>query len=329
MSDARERISITQARQGSEEGEFGREVKSGLEGRPKSLPCRFFYDEQGSRLFEILCTLEEYYPTRAESEILERHAAEIVAAFPAGTALVELGSGSATKTRHLIEAFLAWQGTLRFLPIDISRSALEKSSHSLIGDYATLEIDAIAAEYQEGLRLLEEQAVRPKLILWLGSNIGNFDRTEAVSFLEGVCSLIAPGDGLLLGIDLTKDRSVLELAYDDPGGVTAEFNLNLLARINRELGGDFDLGAFRHVATHDEELGCLAMFLESTKKQRVRIAGLGIEVPFAIGERIHTEHCFKYSLEEIDALGAALGLQKTGQWFDRQRRFCSTLLVAP
>src|SRR5262249_36914895 len=193
----------------------------------------------GSRLFEAICELPEYYLTRAEASILRAHAAEIAARFPDETSLVELGSGNAEKTRLLLDAFLASRPRQRYVPMDICRTVLEESSLELLRAYPKLEIMAIAAEYQEGFRLLRAEADRPKLILWLGSNIGNFERPAAAAFLAQIRGTMSPADRLLVGIDLRKDRRVLEPAYDDALGVTAVFNRNLLVRINRELGGHF------------------------------------------------------------------------------------------
>ena len=234
--------------------DFAADVRAGLTAPKKELPCRYLYDAEGSALFEEICALPEYYLTRAEQEILETHAGEILASCPSDAALVELGSGSAKKTRTLIDAALAQRSTLRYMPIDISRSMLEESSRALLADYAAVEITAIAAEYRAGLRWLRRQR-DSKLVLWLGSNVGNFGRTEAARFLRGVRATMAPGDRLLMGVDLRKSRAVLEAAYDDAAGVTARFSLNLLARINRELGGHFDLDAFAHRSRWNERLG--------------------------------------------------------------------------
>src|SRR5262249_50766158 len=214
---------------------FAQAVEDGLDGEPLSLPCRFFYDAEGSRLFEAICELPEYYLTRAEHEILARRAGEIAARCPTPLFLAELGSGSATKTRVLIEAFLRQQGRLRYVPVDISKSMLEESAQALLADYHGPEIPAIASEYRDGLRHLGKDTRLPKLIAWLGSNIGNFTRSEAQHFVGGIRDAMSADDRLLLGVDLRKDAGVLWRAYDDAQGVTARFNKNLLARINREL----------------------------------------------------------------------------------------------
>src|SRR5258708_1154848 len=274
--------------------EFARAVEDGLTVSPKRLPSRFFYDEQGSLLFEEICALPEYYLTRTERQILCEHAAEIAGMFPEEIALVELGSGSAAKTRILIEALLHRHATLRYLPIDISPTILEESSLDLLRSYPRLEIVAVAAEYEEGLLRLQAETGRPKLILWLGSNVGNLDREEAARFLRGVRETMTDRDRLLMGVDLRKDRITLEQAYDDSRGVTARFNLNLLARINQELRGQFDLARVRHRAVFNEPMGRVEMYLDSPSPQRVRIEALDLEVSFAAGESIHTENSYKY-----------------------------------
>jgi dimethylhistidine N-methyltransferase len=322
---ARERFTLVATGGEARAQEFAALVRAGLGATPKWLPCRYFYDREGSRLFEEICQLEEYYLTRAEREILQASAAEIAARFPAGTILVELGSGSAAKTRLLIEAFLAAHGGLRYIPIDISCEMLEESSLSLLEDFPGLRVDAICGEYREALRHLREAPEQPRLVLWMGSNVGNFDRPEAAVFLGEVVRLLGPADGLLLGVDLRKDRAVLERAYDDSRGVTARFNLNLLARVNRELGGRFDLGAFRHRAVYAEGPGRVEMYLVAVRPHRVRIEGLSLEVSFLAGEAIHTESSYKYALTEIDALARAAGFRPEARWLDAEGRFAVDL----
>jgi L-histidine N-alpha-methyltransferase len=323
----RERFTLVAAEVQDQGEAFSRDVRVGLTGSPKSLSCRYLYDAEGSRLFDAICELPEYYVTRAEREILQSCAAEVVSRLPLNLCLAELGSGSADKTRLLIEALLARQAALRYVPLDISRSALEESSRRLLLDYPALEIVAIAAEYNDGLGRLFTAARPVKLILWLGSNVGNYPRKEAASLLRCLQEAMSADDRLLVGIDLRKDPEVLERAYDDSKGVTARFNLNLLARINRELGGRFDLETFRHQAVYEAEAGRVRMYLVSRRAQRVQIDGLGLEVEFQAGEGIHTEDSVKYSLAEIEALAGAAGLRLKGQWLDRQGRFAVNLLA--
>jgi dimethylhistidine N-methyltransferase len=328
---AERRLTVETVPPSTPETSFAADVRRGLTARPKWLSCRFFYDGEGSRLFERICALPEYYLTRAEDGILAQHADEIAAAVPAGATLVELGSGSAAKTRRLIAALLRRRGTLRYAPIDIARRPLEESARRLLDEFASLEIHALAGEYRDGLRRLDavrrtDGRDRPQLILWLGSSVGNFERPEAAAFLAQVRATMGPDDRLLVGVDLRKARAVLESAYDDAGGVTARFNKNLLDRINRELGGRFDLRSFDHRAVYDEDAGRVQMYLVCRREQAVPIEALGLRVPLAAGEAIHTENAYKYSCQEIRALAAAAGLAVERQWLDEGRRFSESLL---
>lgn len=308
--------------------EFGEAVAEGLTGTPKTLPCRFFYDARGSKLFEQICELPEYYPTRTERAILTRHADAIAAHFDAPIALAELGSGSSSKTRLLIEAFLRSQGSLRYVPVDISPTILQQSARDLLDDYAGLEIHAIASEYRVGLGHVGREVRRPKLIAWLGSNIGNFAPREAAGFVRGIRQAMSDGDRALIGIDLRKDRAVLEAAYDDAAGVTAAFNQNLLARINRELGGAFELDRFAHRAAWRPLEGRVKIDLVSRVDQEIPIRRLELAVKLHAGEAIHTEDSYKYSLEEIDALAARAGLRVVERWLDERGWFSVNLLAA-
>jgi L-histidine N-alpha-methyltransferase len=306
---------------------FADEVQAGLSGRPKTIPCRFLYDEAGSQLFEEICEVPEYYVTRIEREILRDRAGEIARCFSDPITLAELGSGSSTKTRLLIEALLRAHGRLRYVPVDISRSMLEESSADLLERYDGLEVMAIASEYQEGLRHVRAHTERPKLVAWLGSSIGNLDRDAAASFLAGVRSLLRPVDRMLVGIDLRKDARILEAAYDDPAGVTARFSLNLLQRMNRELGAAFDLEGFRHVARYLEDEGRIEIQLQSLRRQQVAFDALGLQVSFEAGEGIYTENAFKYSTEEIDTLARHAGMSVERRWTDAQDHFSVNLLA--
>jgi len=306
---------------------FADDVRSGLGSRPRSLPCRHLYDAEGSRLFEAICELPEYYPTRAEREILERHGRAIVDQEPDFETVVELGSGSGRKTRLLLEACLARRSALRYVPIDISRTALEESAHFLLEALPGLEVEGVADSYERGMALLPALTRGPVLLLWLGSNLGNLKRHEARSFVTGLRRHLAGDDRLLLGIDLRKEPTVLERAYDDAAGVTARFNRNLLARANRELGADFDLEAFAHRATWLDKEGRVEISLVSRRDQQVRIEALDMEVDFAEGEAIHTEDSHKYDLEEIDALAAGAGFARERIWLDSGERFAVVRLA--
>jgi L-histidine Nalpha-methyltransferase len=285
----------------------------------------------GSRLFEAICELPEYYVTRAEEEIFQRHAGEIAASLDGHVRLVELGSGDARKTRLLIEALVARQEELEYLPIDVSRSAVVQSAERLLHAFPELTVTAFVADYQAGLRAVRGERVPPctrTLALFLGSTIGNLDPGDRVVLLREIRGVLRPGDGLLLGVDLRKSESVLLPAYDDALGVTAAFNLNLLARINRELGGEFDLGAFRHQARWNRELGRIEMHLESLREQTVPIRGLGLEVRFAAGETIHTESSYKLDPAQVVEMAEASGFTLRRTWTDRGGRFASNLLIA-
>jgi dimethylhistidine N-methyltransferase len=301
--------------------ELARDVHAGLSATPKRLPCRYFYDAEGSALFEEICGVPEYYLPAAESEILERHADAIVACVPPGSELVELGSGSARKTRILIEALLRRDGSARYVPIDISAAALEESARALRVDHPTLEVTPVHGEYEDGVARLRAEDGRGKLVLWLGSNIGNLERAQAAAFLGRVRVALAPEDRLLVGIDSRKDRATIERAYDDARGVTARFNKNVLARVNRELGGHFDLARFRHLARYDERAGRVEMYLVSQDETLVAIDALGIAVRLAAGEAIHTEDSYKYGPAEIDELARAAGLRSLFRWHDQRRLF--------
>jgi L-histidine Nalpha-methyltransferase len=304
------------------------DVRRGLTSHPKRFLPKYFYDQLGSQLFEAICLLPEYYLTRAENEILTRYADEIVTAFNGDTTLLEMGSGSASKTRLVIEALLRKQRELLFIPVDISASALDSSSRILLQSYPQLRIEAYAADYFAGLAELAKKPRARTLALFLGSNISNFDRDDALKFLRALRQVLGEGDTLLLGADLKKEKSVLEAAYNDALGVTAAFNLNVLARINRELGGDFDLRAFRHFAFYNEAPGRIEIYIESLRSQTVTIKQLGLEVEFGEGEQIHTENSYKYDLYDIANLAAQTGFTRARTWLDSAERFSSNLLLA-
>ncbi|MBT4612482.1 MAG: L-histidine N(alpha)-methyltransferase, partial [Gemmatimonadetes bacterium] len=311
--------------QQSAKTDLAADVREGLTNTQKWLPCLYFYDEVGSQLFEQICELPEYYPTRTEAAILASCADDLVAHLQHHVDLVELGSGSATKTRLVLEALLRRHEQLRFIPVDISRSILEESSRALVGDYDQLEVYAVAGEYHDGLDFLKEQGGPPRLILWLGSNVGNFQRDDAVHFLQRLHTTMRPDDRFLIGIDLRKDAAILESAYDDAAGVTAAFNKNLLTRINRELGADFDLDAFSHEARWNQDAGRVEMHLVSEIAQSVHIAAIDLMVEFEGSESIHTENSYKYSPDEIQALATSSHFGMECQWFDEARRFSVNL----
>lgn len=304
------------------------DVRKGLAAQPKRFLPKYFYDELGSQLFEAICLLPEYYLTRAENEILERYADEIAASVGGPLTLVEMGSGSASKTRLIIEAVLRRQPQLLFMPVDISATALESSSRILLQSYPRLTIEAYAADYFAGLAELGKKPRRRTLALFLGSNISNFDRDDALRFLRALRRVLQKGDALLLGADLKKDPAILEAAYNDALGVTSAFNLNVLARINRELGGTFDLRGFKHRAFYNAEIGRIEIYIESLVDQTVRIANLDLEVNFAAGELIHTENSYKYDRAGIAWLANQTGFEHSHTWVDSTERFSSNLLLA-
>jgi dimethylhistidine N-methyltransferase len=304
------------------------DVRKGLSAQPKRFLPKYFYDELGSQLFEAICLLPEYYLTRAENDILQRYSDEIVAAISGQKTLVEMGSGSASKTRLIIEALLRRQSELLFMPVDISATALESSSRILLQSYPRLTIEAYAADYFAGLAELGKRPRARTLALFLGSNISNFDPDEALRFLRAMRSVLQKGDALLLGADLKKDPAILDAAYNDALGVTSAFNLNVLARINRELGGTFDLRAFKHRAFYNQSEGRVEIYIESLADQRVRIEKLDLEIEFAAGELIHTENSYKYDKANIAHLAVATGFEHSRTWLDSEERFSSNLLLA-
>ncbi len=304
------------------------DVRRGLATKPKRFLPKYFYDELGSQLFEAICLLPEYYLTRAENDILKRYADEIVAEVDGEITLIELGSGSASKTRLIIEALLRKQDQLLFMPVDISASALDSSSRILLQSYPRLKIEAYAADYFAGMAELAKTPRARTLALFLGSNISNFDPPEALRFLRALRQGLREGDALLLGADLKKDREILEAAYNDALGVTAAFNLNVLARINRELGGDFDLRGFQHHAFYNEEVGRVEIYIESLREQSVSIGELAMAVQFGEGEQIHTENSYKYDLSDIANLAVETGFTRARTWLDQGKQFSSNLLLA-
>ena len=304
------------------------DVRRGLSSKPKRFLPKYFYDQLGSQLFEAICLLPEYYLTRAENEILENYADEIVSSLDGNTTLLEMGSGSASKTRLIIEALLRKQDELLFIPVDISATALDSSSRILLQSYPQLKVEAYAADYFAGLAEVGKKPRARTLALFLGSNVSNFDPEEALKFLRALRQVLHEGDALLLGADLKKDKSVLEAAYNDALGVTSAFNLNVLARINRELGGNFDLRAFQHCAFYNEGVGRVEIYIESMREQTVAISELGMEVQFSAGEQIHTENSYKYDLSDIARLAAETGFTCARTWLDQNEQFSSNLLLA-
>jgi len=309
--------------------EFAADVGAGLTLRgQKELPSKYLYDEVGSALFEVICHLPEYGLTRADERLLRRYSDEIVERVAGPVAVAELGSGSGKKTRWILEALSRRQRTL-YYPIEISRSALRMCEREL-GDIDSVSIVGFEREYLDGLReiAVSREPGQHLLVLFLGSTIGNFDRPCGVKFLASVRQILMAGDSLLLGTDLEKPAAQLLSAYDDELGVTAAFNLNLLARVNRELDANFELAQFAHVAKMNHWARSIEMHLQSRRRQKVSIPGAGISIEFREGETIWTESSHKYSRDEVCRMAMAAGFRCESQWIDDEWPFAENLLTA-
>lgn len=303
---------------------FLADVLTGLAQAQKRIPPKYFYDADGSHLFEAICALPEYYPTRAEMALMDAHAADMATRLGAQIQLIEFGSGASTKTQRLIDA----ARPSRYVPIDISESALIEACARLSRAYPRLLIHAVCADFSEPLQLRAPILVddHPRLVYFPGSTIGNFTPAEARAFLQRIAALLGPGGRLLIGVDLKKDRAILEAAYNDAQGVTARFNLNLLVRANRELGADFDIERFRHRAFYNMEQGRIEMHLDSLVAQTVNIAGR--KFAFRAGESIHTEISCKYGLSEFQEMGRTAGFDPLAVWTDADELFSVHLMQA-
>jgi L-histidine N-alpha-methyltransferase len=301
------------------------DARAGLTATPKTLPPKWFYDAQGSALFEKITELPEYYPTRAERSILRAVAPEIASLTGAAT-LVELGSGSSEKTRLLLSA-LRDAGTLAgYVPVDVSESAVVAAGDALAADYPGLAVHAVVADFEQYLGVPSDAdddraGPGPRLVAFLGSTIGNMVPAERATFLRRVRALLRPGDAFLLGTDLVKDPAVLVAAYDDSAGVTADFNKNVLSVLNAELGADFDLDAFEHVAVWNAASEWVEMRLRATSAQTVAVTGLGLTVDFAAGEEMRTEVSAKFREAGVRQELAAAGLALRSWWTDEQGQF--------
>ena len=298
------------------DAQFARDVLAGLTARPKRLPPKYFYDEAGSRLFEQITELPEYYPTRSELAILTAHAPEIARLLPENTALIEFGSGSFRKARILLDAAPT---IAAYVPVDISSQMLVQEAAELARDYPRLAVLPVAADFTQSFRLPPAVARLAHTGFFPGSTIGNFEPHDASAFLRHAGRMLGTGAILILGVDLVKDASILNAAYNDAAGVTAKFNLNLLVRINRELDGDFDLDSFSHQAFYNSERRRVEMHLASRKRQKVHVCGRPIE--FRAGETIHTESSYKYTVESFGALARGSGWTPLAAWSDPQGYF--------
>jgi len=303
--------------------EFASAVLGGLSRPQKTLPCRFFYDAPGSELFEAITRLPEYYPTRTETAILKAHAAEMVEGLPDGGVLVEFGSGSSRKTEILLRRL---SGLAAYVMIDVSPAALAGAKQRLAQHFPALDVRAIVGDFSRPIVLPEDLRARPKMGFFPGSTIGNLTPSEAIRLLRIFRAALAPAGHLIIGADLKKDARRLVLAYNDAAGVTAAFNLNLLARINRELGGDFDLAAFRHEAIYNPRHGRIEMHLVSLRQQSVTIRGQRFS--FKPGETIHTENSYKYSIEQFRELARSADWLPRRVWTDAAHMFSVHELVA-
>jgi L-histidine Nalpha-methyltransferase len=304
--------------------EEGFDVVQGLTRTDKSLSPRYFYDAAGSTLFEAICDLPEYYPTRTEAAILTACAPQ-VAALTGECELVELGSGSATKTRILLDAHVKAQHRLRYLPIDISSSILEDSAQALLADYSGLDVYGLVGIFEAGLAHLPKQILKSRMLLFLGSTLGNLDPLACEQFFDQVAASLAPGGYFLLGVDLHKPTAILEAAYNDSQGVTAAFNRNMLLHLNRRYKGNFNPTAFEHLALYNKEKHQIEMYLVSQIAQSVTLEKLSLSVEFARGERLHTEISRKFEINSLKANLADHGLRCVQFWTDPQSWFCVML----
>lgn len=302
---------------------FYDDVVEGLSGDAKSLPCKYFYDERGSQLFDQICELEEYYLTRTELAIMRQHAGEIAEQIGPGVMLVEYGSGSSIKTRLLLDKL---QNPAAYVPVDISRDHLEASANRLLDIYPDLEVLPVCADFTEEFELPESTVTAThNAVYFPGSTIGNFRPEAARAMLVQIVELCGCGGGLVIGVDLQKDAATLESAYDDREGVTADFNLNLLHRINRELDGDIEVDQFEHRAWYNEAMNRIEISLVSQCDQTIGVRDRAFE--FADGESIHTEYSHKYTVEGFAELAADAGLTLRKHWTDERKRFAVLHLV--
>ena len=298
------------------------EVCAGFRQTSKSLSPKFFYDQQGSELFEAITELDEYYPTRTELALFDSNLGEIAEIIGSGSCVIEYGSGSSLKIRKLLDAL----APRAYVPIDISRDYLLYGAQELARDFPALDVFPVCADFGQTIALPEQTNDLHRIGFFPGSSIGNFEPSNAQQFLQRVAHTLGPGGHLLIGVDCKKDSQVLERAYNDAAGVTAAFNLNALAHLNRVLGCDFNIEAFQHEARYNSERGCIEMFLRSTREQQVDICG---EVfTFAAGERLHTENSYKYAPGEFLQLAQASGFDSAGHWLDAQAYFGLYLLKA-
>ena len=304
---------------------FAEDISSSLIGNSKFIAPKFFYDKKGSDLFEKICTLSEYYPTRTEIDILKNLSIELPSYLDETFRLVELGSGASVKTRLILDIFTSLQDTTEYFPIDISE-ILTESSEQLLKDYDGLHITGIIDTYEGGLEFLKNYDDKNNLIIFLGSSFGNFSPNAGREFLKKINSTMKSGDLFLIGLDLIKDKQILESAYNDSLGVTAQFNLNVLSRINDELDADFNLDNFLHYSIYNKEDQRIEMYLKSLARQSVIISKSNLLLNLEKNELIHTEHSHKYSLDQIRELLESIGFKIKHIWLDDKKYFSLTLV---
>lgn len=307
---------------------FAKDVAHGLSLKQKDLPSRYFYDGIGSQLFQQIMQLPEYYLTRAEHEVFATNKEAIVTQFSEEGFfhLIDLGAGDAAKTKILLRQLSQQGADFDYVPVDISGDAMRQLCDSLRAELPDVAVQAVVGEYFKALQWLQEHKSERKVVLFLGSNIGNFEKHESIEFLQSIRSYLSPGDRLLMGVDLRKNPDIILPAYDDAAGVTAAFNLNLLHRINRELGGEFKVEQFRHYAIYNPLEGVMRSFLISLQDQDVHIREIGKTYHFKAWEAIHTENSHKYSIDEIEELGKLCGFEVETVYFDSDKRFADVLL---
>jgi|TARA_B100001540_G_scaffold276878_1_gene264034 dimethylhistidine N-methyltransferase len=303
---------------------FAEELRNTLQHSKKSISPKFFYDESGSKIFDEICLLPEYYPFNAETEILEKIEQKLLPFLSEEFHLVELGSGSSVKTRLLIDILLKSQKNLQYFPIDISE-ILDQSAKNLCMDYPNLTVTGVVDTFENGLDFIENYDNKPNLITFLGSSFGNFDKSEGKIFLKKINSLMKSSDLFLIGLDLKKEQNILHNAYNDTQNTTAKFNLNVLKRINDELGGNFKLDNFEHHAIYNQEKGRIEMYLRSLYEQSVVIQKSELTINLSKDELIHTENSHKFSITQIESLLQDSDFEKLEMWFDSRNYFVLVL----
>jgi L-histidine N-alpha-methyltransferase len=304
--------------------DFGVDISYGLSRKNKFIPSKYFYDKNGSYLFDKICDLPEYYLTKKETQILSEIKEDLLEHIDGHHVVAELGSGAAIKTRHLFETLSLMHKRIEYYPIDIS-DVVRESSRRLQNEFGNLHITGIVDQYESGLNYIKDMPGK-KIIVFFGSSIGNFTQEEALEFLKKINDAMNEGDLFLLGADLVKSKKILESAYNDSKGVTGRFNLNLLCRINDELGGNFDVSSFEHVAVYNSKEKRIEMYLESRAEQQVNICNIGLTVNFKKGERICTEYSHKYTIPQIRKAAKMTGFEVGRIWTDKQDYFALALL---